>query len=673
MIHNRNEATIRRSSLFPLALAFLLAFADAGCKSIAGYDDVQAGDGPRDAAIYDGDVGTHDGDVPDGDFSLPDGAITYPTPSGPLVSEEGWQWEHPKTQGNAIGAFWGFGDDNIWAVGNRGVVLHFDGKNWSAEQVVRPAPDEPRPNLLGLWGASAADLWAVGEGGAIYHHGQDGWKEVDSPTGEPLRGVWGSSPTDVHVVGGNDFGQNDTIAWYRFDGSTWTSVLQGGSNEPGEALHAVWGTGPSEVWAVGNEPQAYQYDGTAITPHEVGIEKMRAIVGRSSSDIWVAAATISIGLRHFDGSAWAPAEPRIAETSYFYGLTLSLDDRLYAVGHAGVGKGGLAAQFINDAWAMLTAPPADPLRAAWSFSDGRLLTAGDDGALFEHGGLGWSSPGSVTRAAIHDIFRAPDGTTMRAVGDGGVILRRTTGGSWEVEESSLTNQPLYALWGASESDLYAVGANNTLLHFDGTSWKAQNGPSADPTSTLSAIWGSGASDIWIVDTKHANSVFHHDGSKWALQAIDSRYVYEAVWGTGPSDVWVVGNYNVTCHYNGAIWGCEQQSINAGDSLHAIHGRASGPIIAVGNGGDIVVHENNTWSSLKSPDPQSRILTDVTLVSPTEAWAVGESGLVLHFNLSGWEISDAATGRNLNVVEWLENDSVFIGGNRGAILRRPLNP
>jgi hypothetical protein len=56
---------------------------------------------------------------------------------------------------------------------------------------------------------------------------------------------------------------------------------------------------------------------------------------------------------------------------------------------------------------------------------------------------------------------------------------------------------LYGIWGTSESNLYAVGIEGTILQYDGTRWETL------PFSTeenLSDIWISNRSDIYITGT-----------------------------------------------------------------------------------------------------------------------------------------------------------------------------
>src|SRR5205807_1828381 len=55
--------------------------------------------------------------------------------------------------------------------------------------------------LATVWGSSASDVFAVGNNGAIVHFNGTAWSAMTSGTSVALRGVWGSSASDVFVTG----------------------------------------------------------------------------------------------------------------------------------------------------------------------------------------------------------------------------------------------------------------------------------------------------------------------------------------------------------------------------------------------------------------------------------------------------------------------------------------
>ncbi|MBW2735792.1 MAG: hypothetical protein JRH20_25680, partial [Deltaproteobacteria bacterium] len=171
-------------------------------------------------------------------------------------------------------------------------------------------------------------------------------------------------------------------------------------------------------------------------------------------------------------------------------------------------------------------PPGRALYGGWGLSSGGLITAGIDGISLRFEGR-WSALGSLSSETINALFRAPGGS-LRAVGNGGTILRKNTDGRWEKEVSG-TLENLYALWGTSEDNLWAAG-ENTLLHFDGVSWAVEPNPSTRSLVRFRSIWGSSSQDIWMVDDHSPDQLFHFDGFTWKQSSIATDTAFEALWG-----------------------------------------------------------------------------------------------------------------------------------------------
>jgi len=51
------------------------------------------------------------------------------------------------------------------------------------------------------------------------------------------------------------------------------------------------------------------------------------------------------------------------------------------------------------------------------------------------------------------------------------------------------------VWGSGLTDVYAVGNAGTVLHFDGTTWKAMD---SGAQTALVRVWGAGPSDVYVV-------------------------------------------------------------------------------------------------------------------------------------------------------------------------------
>lgn len=156
---------------------------------------------------------------------------------------------------------WGFGADDVTAVGNHGTVLHWDGRAWTRQSTPRTE------NLWGVWGASSTDLWAVGGNGAaddrpvLLHWDGAAWSDVAVPSLQrasvgAFYKVWGLDADNVYVVGQRGVVLHRT-------GGAWREELAGASGD----LVSVWGTDATHVLAVGGRANGIvsRWDGARWT------------------------------------------------------------------------------------------------------------------------------------------------------------------------------------------------------------------------------------------------------------------------------------------------------------------------------------------------------------------------------------------------------------------------
>src|SRR5438552_18810283 len=81
----------------------------------------------------------------------------------PVCSSDGWCWSNPLPQGNHLHSAWGSASNDVWAVGEGGTILHWDGRAWSA------SASGTGNGLYRVWGSASNDVWTVGAGGTIVH------------------------------------------------------------------------------------------------------------------------------------------------------------------------------------------------------------------------------------------------------------------------------------------------------------------------------------------------------------------------------------------------------------------------------------------------------------------------------------------------------------------------
>jgi len=153
-----------------------------------------------------------------------------------------WLFAGRLTHGSSDGTgLWGSGATDVWAT----LALYNDERRGGLGAVARSNANELQYRtegpLLAIWGSAHNDIWAVGDSGAVVHFDGAHWSRSRSPVNTALRGVWASDRDAYWAVG--DAG---VILYY--DGAAWLRV----SSPTTANLHSVWGAARNDVWAVGD-------------------------------------------------------------------------------------------------------------------------------------------------------------------------------------------------------------------------------------------------------------------------------------------------------------------------------------------------------------------------------------------------------------------------------------
>ena len=122
------------------------------------------------------------------------------------------------------------------------------------------------------------------------------------------------------------------------------------------------------------------------------------------------------------------------------------------------------------------------------------------------------------------------------------------GPEWTWQNPLPQGNDLIAVWGSSDSDVYAVGGSGTILHYDGRAWSAM---SSSTDGVLLGVWGSSGSDVYAVGLN--GTILHYDGSAWSAMHSGTSQTLRGVWGSSDSDVFAVGYWGTILHYDGSTW------------------------------------------------------------------------------------------------------------------------
>ena len=176
------------------------------------------------------------------------------TAAGGRVTAVGWgglyrksadSWSYVDTPGLARLSAVRIGETTDYAVGDEGVVLSsLAGGEWMV------LDSGTTIDLHAIDGTSDNDVWVVGGKGTILHYDGVAWTLVDSGIEASLWGVWVAPNGEVFVVGNN--------------GVALRGGMEGFIQIPTGVdanLYAVHGRSASDVWAVGNRGQIIRYTG----------------------------------------------------------------------------------------------------------------------------------------------------------------------------------------------------------------------------------------------------------------------------------------------------------------------------------------------------------------------------------------------------------------------------
>ncbi|UCD24761.1 MAG: Ig-like domain-containing protein [Gemmatimonadota bacterium] len=230
---------------------------------------------------------------------------------------------------------------------------------------------------------------------------------------------------------------------------------------------------------------------------------------------------------------------------------------------------------------------------------------------------------------------------------------------------------LFGVWGTSPSDIHAVGALGTILHYDGTEWRDMTSGTND---YLYSVWGGSSSDVYAhgcpaYDPNQPNrscATLHYDGTEWSEMAGGYPRHLMSVWGAAPTDIYAVGDLGRILHYDGASWSETTAGTDLG--LMDIWGTSSSNIYAVGDGGLILHYDGAGWSRMNSGTTWQML--GVWGTSPTDVYAVGLGGTILHYDGTSWSAMPAELAQlesDLLAVWGTSSSDVYVVGWNGTVV------
>ena len=100
----------------------------------------------------------------------------------------------------------------------------------------------------------------------------------------------------------------------------------------------------------------------------------------------------------------------------------------------------------------------------------------------------------------------------------------TSSPRWHADIPRPQGKTLDGIWGSSAQDVFAVGADGLIMHYDGTAWKQMTSGTA---KWLFGVWGSSAQRVFAVGTY--GTILQYNGSTWSQMSCGTTNILRGVW------------------------------------------------------------------------------------------------------------------------------------------------
>jgi hypothetical protein len=383
-----------------------------------------------------------------------------------------------------------------WAVGDHATVLHGANLNSCYSSCWSALDSNMIPTLKGLIGIHAtgsSNVWAVGETGSVIMFDGSVWGSITAPLQADFTAVWLTGSGDGLAVGRAVSPRANVVHW---DGVKWVRVACGGPTD----LSGVWESSSNDGWAVGGSgttPYVYHFTGgsSCSNPSVGGSGALRSVFGTASNNVW---AVGDLGnVVKWDGTSWSnPAldQPVPAGTN-FHSVTFVGGDQNNGWAVGSTPAGALIYRYTStDHWIQfpnpLSATAGRVLNSVAFLDSSHGYAVGNSGTVMAWDGVQWNlialgSPGlnltAVWPVSANDVWAVGEDTATQLP-----VFVNYDGNVWNTVPTTPafpTKGRLQGLYLLSGTDGFAVGTSygmtylGLMFHLDP--------PTGGPINTLS--------------------------------------------------------------------------------------------------------------------------------------------------------------------------------------------
>ncbi|WP_170156808.1 serine/threonine-protein kinase [Roseimicrobium gellanilyticum] len=173
----------------------------------------------------------------------------------PEEAGSGWTVVPPITDTD-LHCVWGWDPRNVWAVGQKGTILHFDGSSW------KKMDSGTLEDLFAVVGTQDGTcVWAAGDHGTILRFRAGQWETMASGTTERLLAIVCCCPNHAWAAG-----ENGSLC--RWENMKWSTRSSGTTR----TLRSLFGVKVNNIWAAGDHGFVMHWDGRRWQAEDSGTQ-----------------------------------------------------------------------------------------------------------------------------------------------------------------------------------------------------------------------------------------------------------------------------------------------------------------------------------------------------------------------------------------------------------------
>jgi len=250
---------------------------------------------------------------------------------------DGDKWNLMRMErGAPLESIWYFDDNNIWAAG---IPIHWDGEKWIYYHLWDMGVLDPDDGTVEhIWASSPDNIYFVGNKGSIVHYNGSNFTKMESGTTCRLEDVWGIDDNHIWAVGTETNNSRSVILFY--NGKEW-KTLHDTDNERKCWSNSVWTDNPYLLFLNGGSGR-YLFDlvQEKLSKYESAGEWFGYdVYGAACNDIF--ASGQGSELLHFNGSTWyLYSELKVRYEDYLNIMTVKVNNVIIVAGgyyYTGIG------------------------------------------------------------------------------------------------------------------------------------------------------------------------------------------------------------------------------------------------------------------------------------------------------------------------------------------------